>query len=75
MGHHKAALTLLEQDPNHLKSFELCLAKAHILITMGRAEEACKVLDATQQETPYQKYNVFQTLAKAFLLNNEPKSA
>ena len=34
-----------------------------------------KILDGTEQNTPYQKYYVYHILAKAMLANNEPKSA
>ena len=46
-----------------------------MLINLGKPNEATTVLDSTQQETAYQKYMVYQTLTKAFLKNNEAKSA
>ena len=42
---------------------------------LGQAANAILVLDATVQETAFQKYYVFQLLAQAFLQNGEPKSA
>ena len=70
LGNHLTALELIES-----KSFEACLVKAQVLLSLGKRTEAISVLDTTPQETAYQKYYVFQVLAKAFLQNSEPKSA
>lgn len=75
MGHKNEALDLLSQHNKDSKSFEPNLIKATLLVQQSKSVEAIAVLDQTLQETPYQKYYVFQVLARAFLLNNEPKSA
>jgi len=43
LGHHNAALSQFGDD----SSFEVGIVKASVLISMGRGEEATKVLDST----------------------------
>jgi suppressor of G2 allele of SKP1 len=71
LGHHQTALDLLGEPA----TFEASLVKAQLLLSLGKRTEAIAVLDGTQQDTPYQKFYVFKVLTKAFLQNNEPKSA
>lgn len=73
LGQHECALDMLAAHQD--VPFEVLIAKAQILINMGRQDLALDLLDKTPQDTPYRKWYVFMVLAKAFLQNNEPKSA
>jgi len=70
IGNKESALSLLNGN-----DFKSGLAKAQVLINLGRAEEAIKVLDELSKESDLEKWYVFITMSKAFLLNNEPKSS
>jgi len=72
LGHNETALELLGDDKS---SFEIQIAKAQILVNSGKPNEAIEILDRTEQTTPYQKYYVYHVLQKAFLINDERKSA
>jgi hypothetical protein len=57
LGHNEAALKMIESEDQ--SNYEICIAKAQILIKLGRPADALKVLDGTSQDTPIQKYYVF----------------
>jgi predicted Zn-dependent protease len=51
LGHNQTALSLLEKEDQ--KDFNVCIAKAQILIKLGKPQDALTVLDNTTQETNY----------------------
>ena len=71
VGNSQTALDLLGDSTD----FKSGIARASLLIKLGRPEEAISLLDKTSQSSKIESYYVFLTMSKAFLHNNEPKSA
>lgn len=64
-----------DADP---KNFQFSVTKARIFLSLGRPEDAIKTLDELGvgiSSDCYEFWVTMQVMAKAFLMNNEPKSA
>ena len=72
MGHHESALEELDANDN---KFENSMIRAQLKVLQGKAGDAIQILDQAKQDTPYQKWHVYQIMTSAFLQNCEPKSA
>lgn len=87
LGYHESALALLSDDEADPKNFQFAVTKAKIYLSIGRPEDAIRTLDelgigghdaakdALSNEAAYQLWVTMQVMAKAFLMNGEPKSA
>ena len=87
LGYHQAALNILSTADADQKNFQFCVTKARIFLSLGRPEDTIKTLDelgiggfdsvkdSMSNSECYELWITMQVMAKAFLMNNEPKSA
>lgn len=74
VGQSDLALDLLKQQAQPL-TFELAISKAQVQLNLGLTEEAIETLDEIKSTSDYQRWFVFQIMAKALLQSNEAKAA
>lgn len=87
LGYHQSALSLLDSAQGDPKDMYFSVTKARIYLNLGMPEEAIKTFDelgiggynsvkeGMSDEDCYKLWITMQVMARAFLMNDEPKSA
>ena len=76
LGYHVTALQQLQDKIDNVATFEVELAKAHVLLNMGQTQDALNALDCIGVPKKLKdQYILQQAFSRAFLQNNERKPA